>query len=71
MTVTKCVEISGTSTETIEAAIDTALSRAAITISNIESFEVEKIGGTTSPSGVWEYRVHLKVTFAVADKIHE
>lgn len=71
MPVTKTVDVSGTSTDSIEAAIRTALSRMAMTVNDIESFEVTKIGGSVTAAGIHEYRVWIKVTFVVREQIHE
>lgn len=71
MTVTKTVDLSGTSTESIEAAIEHAVSRAALTLADIEQFEIVKVTGTVGTEGISEYRVWLKVTFVVREKLHE
>ena len=71
MTVTKTVDLSGTSSESLEAAIEHALSRASATIADIEQFEIVRITGTVGDTGIDEYRVWLKVTFVVQEKLHE
>jgi len=71
MTVTKTIDLSGTSTQSLEAAIDEAISRASMTIKDVEEFEVERISGSVSDGGVREYRVWLKVTFVVKETLHE
>jgi hypothetical protein len=71
MTVTKTIDLSGQSSESLEAAIETAVSRAALTISDVQEFEVERVGGTVKDGRVDNYRVWLKVTFVVKERLHE
>jgi flavin-binding protein dodecin len=71
MTVTKTIDLSGTSTQSLEGAIEEAVSRAALTISDVREFEVDRIAGTVSNGSVDEYRVWLKVTFVVKETLHE
>lgn len=71
MTVTKTIDLSGTSTQSLEAAIEEALARAALTISEVNEFEIEKMTGTVRDGRVDEYRVWLKVTFVVKEQLHE
>ena len=71
MAVTKTIDLSGTSTQSLEAAIEEAVSRAALTISDVTEFEIEKVTGTVKDGSVDEYRVWLKVTFHVKEKLHE
>lgn len=71
MTVTKTIDLSGTSPQSLEGAIEEAVSRAALTISDVREFEVERISGTVRNGQVDEYRVWLKVTFVVKETLHE
>jgi dodecin len=71
MTVTKTVDLSGTSDTSIEAAIDEAIARAGLTVEDIEEFEISRITGTVKDGGVDAYRVWIKVTFVVKERIHE
>ena len=71
MTVTKTIDVSGTSTEGIEHAIVEAVSRAALTISDVEEFEIARMTGSVRDGRVDEYRVWLKVTFVVKERLHE
>jgi flavin-binding protein dodecin len=71
MTVTKTIDLSGTSTQSLEAAIEEAVSRAALTISDVHEFEIERVSGSVKDGRVDEYRVWLKVTFIVKEKLHE
>lgn len=71
MTVTKTIDLSGRSTQSLETAIEEAISRASLTISDVEEFEVDRISGTVKDGRVDEYRVWLKVTFVVKERLHE
>ena len=71
MTVTKTIDLSGRSSESLEAAIEEAISRASLTISDVEEFEVVRVTGSVNDGRVDEYRVWLKVTFVVKERIHE
>lgn len=71
MTVTKTIDLSGTSSESIEAATEEAISRAALTISDVCEFEIEKVTGIVKDGRVDAYRVWLKVTFVVKERLHE
>lgn len=71
MTVTKTIDLSGTSTQSLEAAIEEAISRSSLTISDVTEFEIEKVTGTVKDGRVDEYRVWLRVTFVVKEKLHE
>lgn len=69
--VTKTVRLSGGSEGSIEDAIMVVLGRAALSITDIRSFEIIRTGGTVSESGVpAEYTVTLDITFVVREGIH-
>jgi flavin-binding protein dodecin len=59
------------STESLEAAIETAIARASLTISDVQEFEIERVTGTVKDGRVDSYRVWMKVTFVVKERIHE
>ncbi|AFV76809.1 dodecin family protein [Thermus oshimai] len=63
----KKVELVGASGEGLEAAIQTALERAAKTLRHLDWFEVKEIRGTVGPEGVREYQVVLEVGFRIED----
>ena len=66
--VTKTVRLSGDSERSIEDAISTVLARAATSIEDIASFEIVRVGGEVSPSGVpSSFNVTLDITFKVRD----
>jgi flavin-binding protein dodecin len=64
----KVVELVGTSTEGVDDAIDTAISRAGKTVRNIGWFEVVQIRGHVENGTVRHYQVVLKVGFTLDDK---
>ena len=60
----KKVEIIGVATGSVEAAIETALSKAQSSLDKLSWFEVEEIRGHIGQDGkVAEYQVTLKVSF--------
>ena len=58
----KSVEITGSSPEAIQSAIDNALAKAAETLRNLDWFEVVSIRGGLK-GGVTHYQVTLKIGF--------
>ena len=63
----KKIEITGTSSESIEKAITNAISRASKTIHNMRWFEVTETRGAIDGAGVSQYQVTLKVGFTLDD----
>jgi dodecin len=61
-------EIAGSSTESLEEAIENALARARKTIRNLDWFEVTEIRGHLNDEGsVGHYQVALKLGFKMED----
>lgn len=61
-------EIAGSSTESVEAAIQNALARARKTLRNLNWFEVTEIRGHLADDGtVGHYQVSLKLGFQMED----
>ncbi len=70
--VTKTIRLAGGSEHSVEDAISTVLGRAAETIADIRRFEVKRLGGTVSESGVpSSYDVTLDITFGVRESVQE
>lgn len=66
--VTKTVRLSGGSERSIEDAITTVLARAASSLEDIATFEIVKVGGEVSSSGVpSSYTVTMDITFNVRE----
>lgn len=69
--VEKTIELIGTSTTSIEDAVNLAVSRAAVTIEGIRRVEVMQVGGTVESGAVARWHVKVNVTFAIQDRLHE
>lgn len=61
----KIIELTGTSTSSIEDAVNTALKRAGKTIQNLSWFEVVETRGNIEKNQVQHWQVTIKVGFAV------
>ena len=61
----KVVELVGSSSESIQQAIDGAITRASSTIRNLDWFEVREIRGTIDGGGANWYQVKLGIGFRV------
>jgi len=61
----KIIELTGTSSNTIEEAVDHALARAARTIRNMRWFEVLSTHGTVKDGKVEQWQVTIKVGFTL------
>ena len=66
MSVAKVIEISATSTEGYENAIQEGIDRASKTVDNIQSAWVNEMHVKVSNGKVSEYRVNLKITFVLS-----
>lgn len=60
-------DIVGSSSRSVDDAIQTAIARAAKTVRNIEWFEVDEIRGHVKDGKVAHFQVSLKVGFRVED----
>lgn len=71
--ITKTIRLSGQADDSIEDAVRTVLARAASTISDIQSFEIVKVGGKVDNSGAPTlFTVTLDITFGIKDTVeHE
>ena len=63
----KLIELTGTSTTSVEAAIQCAVSRASETVRHMRWFEVVEIRGSIDDDQVAQWQVTLKVGFALED----
>ena len=63
----KLVELVGTSTTTLEDAINNAVRRAGATLKNLHWFEVVQIRGDIGENKVTHWQVTLKVGFTIED----
>ena len=63
----KLIELTGTSTTSIEDAVDKAIKRAHETIKNLGWFQVVETRGNINKGKVEHWQVTIKVGFAVKD----
>ena len=69
--VEKTIELTGASVNSIEDAVNLAVSRAAVTIQNIRSVHVKDIAATVENGVVALWRVKIDLAFAIQDRLHE
>lgn len=69
--VEKTIELTGTSANSIEDAVNIAVSRAAVTIESIRQVRVKDISATIEHGAVLHWRVKIDLSFAVQDRLHE
>ena len=69
--VEKTITLTGTSANSIEDAVNLAISRAAVTIDSLRHAQVVDIGATITNGAVSLWRVKLQISFAVQDRLHE
>ncbi len=69
--VEKTIELTGTSSNSIEDAVNLAVSRAAVTIQNIRRVKVKEITATVDGGAVATWRVSVDLSFVVSDRLHE
>jgi flavin-binding protein dodecin len=68
--ITKTIRLSGKAGGSIEDAVRTVLARAATTISDIQKFEIVKVGGEVDESGgPTMFSVTLDITFGIKDTV--
>jgi flavin-binding protein dodecin len=69
--VEKSIELTGTSANSIEDAVNLAVSRAAVTIENLRHLRVLDITANVEGGTVAQWRVKIALSFAVQDRLHE
>ncbi len=69
--VEKIIDLTGTSTTSIEDAVSLAISRAAVTISGIRDALVTETRALVEDGRVTGWKVTLRVTFEIKDRLHE
>jgi dodecin len=70
VTVEKFVDLAG-SGSSIEEAVAAAVERAGLTLRGITGFEVSRIEGTLANGSELVYRVHVRISFQIREKLHE
>ncbi len=69
--VEKTIALTGSSSNSIEDAVQLAVTRAGVTISGIHTAHVEDISATIENNKITRWKVGLKLTFQVKDQLHE
>ena len=67
MTVAKVIELTSSSSKSIEDAVEEGVKRANETIDRIEGVWVQEIKATVKDGKVSEWRTNLKITFLIKD----
>jgi flavin-binding protein dodecin len=70
MSVEKSIDLTATGA-TIEEAVAEAIHRASLTVKGLSSFEVERIEGTIEGGGDVTYKVLVRVSFVIKERVHE
>ncbi|NHZ71763.1 MAG: hypothetical protein GWP17_01600 [Aquificales bacterium] len=63
----KKIELTGTSEESVEDAVNNAIKKAAESIRKIRWFEVEEVRGSVAEGQVHQWQVTIKVGFRLED----
>jgi len=69
--VEKTIELTGQSANSIEDAVNIAVSRASVTIQSIRRVRIKDISATIEQGAVAHWRVTIDLSFAVQDRMHE
>ncbi len=69
--VEKTIELTATSTSSIEEAVGMAVTRASATIKGVRQADVVHVTALVEDGEVSAWRVKVNVTFAVQDQVHE
>ena len=69
--VEKTITLTGTSTNSIEDAVGLAVNRAAATIDGIRKAEIAAITAVVEDGTVNAWRVRIRLSFAVQERLHE
>lgn len=69
--VEKIIDLTGTSTTSIEDAVSIAIARASVTISGIKDAVVTETRALVDDGRVTGWKVTLRVTFEIKDRLHE
>ena len=69
--VEKTIHLTGTSTNSIEDAVGLAVTRASATFDGIRQAEIAGVTALVEDGTVTAWRVRLRVTFAVQERLHE
>ncbi len=70
MSVEKSIDLTATGA-TIEEAVAQAVHRASLTVKGLTSFEIERIEGTIEAGGDVTYKVLVRISFVIKERVHE
>lgn len=63
----KCIELTGSSTKSIEDAVSTAIAKASTSVRNIDWFQVVETRGHVENAKVAHWQVTIKIGFKLED----
>lgn len=63
----KCIELTGSSTKSIEDAVSTAIAKASTSVRNIDWFQVIETRGHVENAKVAHWQVSIKIGFKLED----
>jgi flavin-binding protein dodecin len=69
--VEKTIELTGTSANSIEDAVNLAVARASVTIEGIRRVAITSVSATVEDGSVASWHVQMKLTFTIQDRLHE
>jgi hypothetical protein len=69
--VEKTIDLTGQSSTSIEAAVNIAVGRAALTVTDIRQARITDIVALVEDGKVAHWKVGLRLTFRVTDRVHE
>lgn len=70
MGIEKSIDLTATG-PTLDAAVAEAVNRATLTLQGVTSFEIERIEGIVSPEGEINYKVLVRISFQIKERVHE
>lgn len=70
MPIEKSIDLTATGSS-IEDAVQQAIDRARLTVTGLNSFEIERIEGVIGEAGELDYRVLVRISFVIKERIHE
>ena len=69
--VEKTIDLTDTSANSIEDAVNLAVARASVTIDGIRRVRITNVSATIEDGSVANWHVQMKVTFTIQDRLHE
>lgn len=70
MGIEKSIDLTATG-PSLDAAVAEAVNRATLTLQGVTSFEIERIEGLVSPEGEISYKVLVRISFQIKERVHE